>query len=236
MKVHFNELYSAMVVYRWVQFFLSLVIWVVVCKLCRAVVKALLGVVAVVAIPLWDVWPFWSNSFDTITDWHTQRWKTSQVCIVYLPNNWCSTEHSEHRVTECLKTWQCWGIVREKSGQEMFAWNTHTFNGICPELPGWAGTRKVNPIWILLNQDTVSGSGISWAICKSASRSRQITMPAPHHSVFYSPDALHAAWPTVSKHWRQRRPLPAMFAAWNLMLRMFFTFFSFVEIVTALKL
>jgi len=30
----------------------------------------------------------------------------------------------------------------------------------------------------------VSGSGISWAICKSAPRSRQITMPAPHHSVF----------------------------------------------------
>ena len=31
---------------------------------------------------------------------------------------------------------------------------------------------------------TVSGSGISWAICKSAPRSRQITTPAPHHSVF----------------------------------------------------
>ena len=30
----------------------------------------------------------------------------------------------------------------------------------------------------------MSGSGISWAICKSASRSRQKTMPAPHHSVF----------------------------------------------------
>ena len=30
----------------------------------------------------------------------------------------------------------------------------------------------------------MSGSGISWAICKSASRSRQITTPVPHHSVF----------------------------------------------------
>ena len=30
----------------------------------------------------------------------------------------------------------------------------------------------------------MSGSGISWAICKSAPSSRQITMPAPHHSVF----------------------------------------------------
>ena len=30
----------------------------------------------------------------------------------------------------------------------------------------------------------MSGSGISWAICKSAPRPRQTTMPAPHHSVF----------------------------------------------------
>ena len=45
----------------------------------------------------------------------------------------------------------------------------------------------------LLKQETVSGSGISWAICKSAPCSRQITMPAPHHSVFYRPDALPAA-------------------------------------------
>ena len=65
--------------------------------------------------------------------------------------------------------------------------NTHThtrLTALCPGLPGWAGTRKVKPIWILLKQETVSGSGINWAICKSASRSRQITMPAPHHSVF----------------------------------------------------
>ena len=32
----------------------------------------------------------------------------------------------------------------------------------------------------------MSGSSISWAICKSASRSRQITMPAPHHSSFFT--------------------------------------------------
>ena len=50
----------------------------------------------------------------------------------------------------------------------------------------------------------MSGSGISWAICKSALCSRQITMPAPHHSVFYRPDALPAAQPTASKHWRHK--------------------------------
>ena len=81
--------------------------------------------------------------------------------------------------------------------------HTHTrLTALCPGLPGWASTTKVKPIWILLEQETVSGSGISWATCKSAPRSRQITTPAPHHSVFYRPDALPAAQPTVSKHWR----------------------------------
>ena len=82
--------------------------------------------------------------------------------------------------------------------------HTHTrLTALFPGLPGWAGTRKVKPKWILLKQETVSGSDISWAVCKSAPCSRQITMPAPHHSVFYRPDALPAAQPTVSKHWRQ---------------------------------
>jgi len=84
----------------------------------------------------------------------------------------------------------------------MYMTHTHPFNDPFLGLPRWAGTRKVKTIWILLKQETVSGSGISWAICKSAPRSRQITTPAPHHSVFYRPDALPAAQPTVSKHWR----------------------------------
>ena len=70
----------------------------------------------------------------------------------------------------------------------------HTFNG------RFTGTRKVKPVWTLLKQETVSGSGISWAMCKSAPCSRQITTPEPHHSVFYRPDALPAAQPTASKH------------------------------------
>jgi len=36
----------------------------------------------------------------------------------------------------------------------------------------------------LIHSLTVSGSDIRWAMCKTATRSRQITMPAPHHSVF----------------------------------------------------
>jgi len=93
---------------------------------------------------------------------------------------------------------------RPRETEQLIAFNnthTHTrLTALCPGLPGWAGTRKAKPISILLKQETVSGSGISWVICKSAPRCRQITIPAPHHSVFYRPDALPAAQPTVSRH------------------------------------
>ena len=74
--------------------------------------------------------------------------------------------------------------------------NTHThtrLTALCPGLPGRASTRKVKSIWILLKQERVSGSSISWAICKSAPRCRQTTKPVPHCAVLYRPDALHAA-------------------------------------------
>ena len=45
---------------------------------------------------------------------------------------------------------------------------------LCPGLPESASTKKEKPIWILLKQETVSGSGFSWAICKSEPCSRQI--------------------------------------------------------------
>jgi len=88
--------------------------------------------------------------------------------------------------------------------------------------PGWAGTRKENQsgfywskrqwhqlghmqVCTLLQTDNHASTpplnGISWAICKFAPCSRQITMPVPHHSIFYRPDALTAAQPTASKHW-----------------------------------
>ena len=73
------------------------------------------------------------------------------------------------------------------------ATHTHPFNGHFSGTTRVCGYQKGKPIWILLKQETVSSSGTSWAICKSAPRSRQITTPAPHHSVFYRPDALPAS-------------------------------------------
>ena len=85
-------------------------------------------------------------------------------------------------------------------GHELAIEITHTFNGLLSGTTKVSQYQKGKTNWILLKQETVSG--ISWAICKSAPHSRQIT-PAPHHSVFYRPDALPATQPTVSKYWNK---------------------------------
>ena len=127
----------------------------------------------------------------------------SEVQIVCIWSSWCHCIPKPHHLLPHLNPdWfylSCTGMCLYV--HYYICWHT-LFNGFFPGLPRWAGTRKVKPIWILLKQETVSGSGISWAICKSAPGFRQITTPAPHHSVFYRPDALPAAQPTASKHWR----------------------------------
>ena len=89
--------------------------------------------------------------------------------------------------------------------------HTHTFSS------PFSGTTRVSRYQkgkTNLDFTEARDSGISWAICKSASCSRQTTTPSLHHSVFYRPDALPAAQPIASeakatksksnqKHWRQ---------------------------------
>ena len=94
-----------------------------------------------------------------------------------------------------------------KKSTPFYRLHTHTrLTALFPRLPGWVCTRKVKPIWFfLLKQETVSGSGISWAICKSALCSRKITTPAPHHSVFLQTGCPFCQRPTASKHWRHMK-------------------------------
>jgi len=90
---------------------------------------------------------------------------------------------------------------RGNSGASLGPLQTHTHThlmALFPQLPGSASTRKVKPIWILLKQETVSSSGISWAMCKSASRSRQITMPVLHHSKVFLQTGCPSCHPTNS--------------------------------------
>ena len=58
------------------------------------------------------------------------------------------------------------------------------------------------PLVVMRRPVNLLNTGISWAIRRSTSRSTHITMPVTHRSVFYRSDALPAAQPTASKHWR----------------------------------
>jgi len=124
----------------------------------------------------------------------------SEVQIVCMWFSWC---HCHPKTLSSLASFKSRLVYLSGTGLPRLSWKTHTHTRLTAlflGLPRWAGTRKVKPLWILLKQDTVSGSGISWAICKSAPCSRQTTTPAP--LVFYRPDALPATQPTASKHWR----------------------------------
>jgi len=55
-------------------------------------------------------------------------------------------------------------------------------SGICPGLPGWAGARKVKPIWIYWARD----SEWQWHLLghMQVCTSSQTTTPTSHHSLF----------------------------------------------------
>ena len=162
----------------------------------------------------------WTHKREETAAKHTDR--------IGLPHSWASHKSTPFQLLWSKRRWCAGGInctickylhcaqmLRQSRPEKITdfyrpdalpdAQLTHSHNhlmALCPWLPKWAGTRKVKPIWVLLKQETVSGSGISWAICKSASRH---AMPVPHHSIFWGPDALPAAQPTASKHWQQWR-------------------------------
>ena len=92
---------------------------------------------------------------------------------------------------QCLQPWRWRGcIALQQTYKQSLVNFTHTrararvFHGPLSGTTQVSRYQKVKPIWILLKQETVSGSGISWAICKFTPRFRQIIMPAPHHSIF----------------------------------------------------
>ena len=98
---------------------------------------------------------------------------------------------------------QYWSGTSE-TARAIVVTHTHTrLTALFPGLPGWAGTRKAKPVWILLKQETVSGSGISCLqVCNSLQTDNHASTPPLS---FYRPNALPAAQPTASKHWRQRQ-------------------------------
>ena len=82
---------------------------------------------------------------------------------------------------------------------------THTrLTALFPGLPRWAGTRKVKT-----NLDFTEARDREWQwhqlghtqVCTSLQTDNHASTP---RLVFYRPDALPAAQPTASKHWRHK--------------------------------
>jgi len=95
-------------------------------------------------------------------------------------------------------------MIENQQGMESFFEyhsHTHPFNGPFSR-SAWVGRYQKGKT----NLDCTEARDSEWqwhqlGICKSAPHCRQITMPAPHHSVFYRPDALPAAQPTASRQY-----------------------------------
>ena len=116
--------------------------------------------------------PLWDGKW-VLAMW---QWSLARKVIVGLVMQWpCITGHVS----------ETYGLNAPRKQNKHHAYtlymgHTHTqsfycSSGICPGLPGWAGT------------------------CTSS----QTTTPTSHHSVFYRPDAFPAAQLTASEHWRK---------------------------------
>ena len=70
---------------------------------------------------------------------------------------------------------------------------------VCLGLPGWASTRKVKPICILLKQEWQWHHPGHMQVCTSLQTDNHASTPP---LTFYRSDSLRAAQPTASKHWR----------------------------------
>ena len=100
----------------------------------------------------------------------------------------------------------CGGLCHILSIHEAEYRHTHTHTrlmALFPGLPVWAGTRKVKPIWILLKQGLVAVASAGPYASLHLAPGR---LPCQHPTAqfFYRPDALPAAQPTASKHWRHK--------------------------------
>ena len=138
-----------------------------------------------VDLPLWPTLTRW------LIDWNRQRSTCGPVPIsIHRDRLWFTPESELRSVLTLYMYSLCYT-------------HTHPFNGPFSGTTWVSRYQKGKTNLDLLKQETVSSSGVSWTICKSAPRSRQVTTPASHHSVFYRPDAFPAAQPTASKHWRQ---------------------------------
>ena len=79
--------------------------------------------------------------------------------------------------------------------------NNNCFMALFPEPPGWAGARR-EVLDFMVQGKINRGRHTDHPAGRHSIRTNRTNQCPPPH-IFYRPDALPAAQPTVSKHWRQ---------------------------------
>ena len=114
------------------------------------------------------------------SEWQRHQLGCMQVCISLQTDNHASTPPLSIYRPDALPAAQP-TVSKHRRHKHWLSTTTtillQPFNGLFSRTTWVSRYQKGKTIWILLEQKTVSGSGISWAICKSAPRSRQITTP-----------------------------------------------------------
>ena len=132
---------------------------------------------------------------DSIVGRDEQHRNTSICCELEARNWWHATTTTHWRQSRT-------STLRHQHKDNIVNTHTHPFNGPFSGTTRVSRYQKGKTILDFTEARDSEWQWHQWAIWKSAPRSRQITTPAPHHSVFYRPDALPATQPTASKHWR----------------------------------
>jgi len=134
----------------------------------------------------------WDSANFQVWDSFVKDLTFSSICFsTYIHSGVCHTthEHTHNRLTALCSRLPRWAGARRnihpltsitssicydpQHPHSSHHTHTHTFNGPLSGTTRVSQHQKGKPIWILLEQETVSGSGIRWAICKSAPRSKQ---------------------------------------------------------------
>jgi len=81
--------------------------------------------------------------------------------------------------------------------QMLHYYTTSVLRPFIPEQPGNANTNKAAPFGILMKQEMMGGSGISWTIWTICTSLQTDNHASTSSLSFYRPDALPAAQPTA---------------------------------------
>jgi len=108
------------------------------------------------------------------------------------------------------------GMAHVNEGSRSFTCHPHLYPQMDWAMPAFTPQlQSITALWLVLISRPAEGRRLSWPrlaygqldhmqiICTLLHCSRQITMPASHHSIFCRPDAFDAAQPTVLKQLRQ---------------------------------